>query len=217
MIRVGEIKLKIGESENKLKQKIIKKLHINAEDIVEQNIYKRALDARKKENIHYVYTIDVKLRNEKKVLERIRAKNVTIAPDMTYYFPQGKSLLNTRPVVVGFGPAGMFAGLLLAEMGLNPIVLERGEDIDNRTKTVELFWKGKELNTESNVQFGEGGAGAFSDGKLTTRSKDIRSRKVLEEFVKAGAPPQILYDNKPHIGTDKLKMVVKNIRKKIIL
>ena len=216
MIRVGEIKLKIGESENKLKQKIIKKLHINAEDIVEQNIYKRALDARKKENIHYVYTIDVKLRNEKKVLERIRAKNVTIAPDMTYYFPQGKSLLNTRPVVVGFGPAGMFAGLLLAEMGLNPIVLERGEDIDNRTKTVELFWKGKELNTESNVQFGEGGAGAFSDGKLTTRSKDIRSRKVLEEFVKAGAPPQILYDNKPHIGTDKLKMVVKNIRKKII-
>ena len=216
MIRVGEIKLKVGESESKLKQKVIKKLHINAGEILEQNIYKKALDARKKENIHYVYTVDVKLKNEKKVLERIRTKNVTIAPDMTYYFPQGKSLLNTRPVVVGFGPAGMFAGLLLAEMGLKPIILERGEDIDSRTKTVELFWRGKELNTESNVQFGEGGAGAFSDGKLTTRSKDIRSRKVLEEFVKAGAPHQILYDNKPHIGTDRLKIVVKNIRKKIV-
>ncbi|NDO46179.1 FAD-dependent protein [Clostridium sp. MD294] len=216
MIRVGEIKLKIEENESELKQKIVKKLHINAEEILEQSIYKKALDARKKENIHYVYTVDVKLKNEKKVLERIRTKDVTITPDMTYYFPQGKSLLNTRPVVVGFGPAGMFAGLLLAEMGLKPIILERGEDIDNRTKTVELFWKKKELNTESNVQFGEGGAGAFSDGKLTTRSKDIRSRKVLEEFVEAGAPPQILYDNKPHIGTDKLKTIVKNIRKKII-
>ena len=216
MIRVGEIKLKLEEDESVLKHKIIKRLRISANDILEQRIYKKGLDARKKENIHYVYTVDVKLKNEKKVLEHTKAKNVTIAPDMTYYFPQGKSLLKTRPVIVGFGPAGMFAGLLLAEMGMCPIVLERGEDVDSRTKTVELFWMGKGLNTESNVQFGEGGAGTFSDGKLTARSKDIRSRKVLEEFVEAGAPEQILYDNKPHIGTDKLKMVVKNIRKKII-
>lgn len=216
MIRVGEIKLKLEESETTLKHKIIKRLRISESDILEQKIYKKGLDARKKDNIHYVYTVDVKLKNEKKVLERTRAKNVTIAPDMTYYFPQGKCILKTKPVVVGFGPAGMFAGLLLAEMGLCPIILERGEDVDSRSKTVELFWQGKGLNPESNVQFGEGGAGTFSDGKLTARSKDIRSRKVLEEFVEAGAPEQILYDNKPHIGTDKLKTVVKNIRKKII-
>lgn len=136
---------------------------------------------------------------------------------MTYYFPQGKSLLKTKPIIIGFGPAGMFAGLLLAEMGLCPIILERGEDVDRRSKTVQEFWAGKALNVESNVQFGEGGAGTFSDGKLTTRSKDIRSRKVLEELVEAGAPPEILYENKPHIGTDKLKEVVKNIRKKSFL
>lgn len=216
MIRIGEIKLKLTQDESILKQKIAKKLHIHEHDILEYSIYKRALDARKKEDIHYVYTVDVKLKNEKKVLEHTRAKNVTIAPDMTYYFPCGKSLLKTRPVIIGFGPAGMFSGLLLAEMGLCPIILERGEDIDKRTQTVQKFWQGGELNTESNVQFGEGGAGTFSDGKLTTRSKDIRSRKVLQEFVEAGAPKEILYDNKPHIGTDKLKTVVKNIRKKIL-
>ncbi len=216
MIRVGEIKLAIGESEALLKEKIRKKLHIHSEDIIEQKIYKKALDARKKEEIQYVYTVDVTVKNEKRILEHTKTKNVTITPDMTYYFPQGKSLLKTRPVVIGFGPAGMFAGLLLAEMGLCPVILERGEDVEKRTKTVEDFWQGKGLNTESNVQFGEGGAGTFSDGKLTTRSKDIRCRKVLEEFVEAGAPNEILYENKPHIGTDKLKEVVKNIRKKII-
>ncbi len=192
MIRIGEIKLKLTQDESILKQKIAKKLHIHEHDILEYSIYKRALDARKKEDIHYVYTVDVKLKNEKKVLEHTRAKNVTIAPDMTYYFPCGKSLLKTRPVIIGFGPAGMFSGLLLAEMGLCPIILERGEDIDKRTQTVQKFWQGGELNTESNVQFGEGGAGTFSDGKLTTRSKDIRSRKVLQEFVEAGAPKEIL-------------------------
>lgn len=216
MIRIGEIKLKLEEKEEGLEQKIKKKLHIRSENILSWSIYKKGLDARKKENIHYVYTVDVKLKNEKKVLERIRTKNVTITPDMTYYFPQGKPLLKTKPIIVGFGPAGMFAALLLAEMGLCPIILERGEDVDRRSKTVQEFWEGKALNTESNVQFGEGGAGTFSDGKLTARSKDIRSRKVLEELVEAGAPPEILYENKPHIGTDKLKEVVKNIRKKII-
>lgn len=216
MIRVGEIKLKLEENEKVLEQKIKKRLHINSEEILAWKIYKKGLDARKKEKIQYVYTVDVKLKNEKKVLEHTRAKNVTIAPDMTYYFPQGKPVLKTRPIIIGFGPAGMFAGLLLAEMGLCPIILERGQDVDRRSKTVQEFWAGKELNTESNVQFGEGGAGTFSDGKLTTRSKDIRSRKVLEELVEAGAPQEILYDNKPHIGTDKLKQVVKNIRKKII-
>ncbi|MEY8320726.1 FAD-dependent protein [Lachnospiraceae bacterium 46-61] len=216
MIRVGEIKLKLEQHESTLKQKIAKRLRIHENDILEYSIYKRALDARKRNDIHYAYTVDVKLKNEKKVLEHTRAKNVTIAPDMTYYFPQCKSLLKTRPVIIGFGPAGMFSGLLLAEMGLCPIILERGEDIDKRSQTVQKFWQGGELNTESNVQFGEGGAGTFSDGKLTARSKDIRSRKVLQEFVEAGAPKEILYDNKPHIGTDKLKTVVKNIRKKII-
>ena len=216
MIRVGEIKLAIGESETLLKEKIRKKLHIHSADIIEQRIYKKALDARRKEEIQYVYTVDIKVKNEKKILEHTKGKNITITPDMTYYFPQGKSSLKTRPVVVGFGPAGMFAGLLLAEMGLCPIILERGEEVDKRTKTVEDFWQGKGLNSESNVQFGEGGAGTFSDGKLTARSKDIRCRKVLEEFAEAGAPAEILYDNKPHIGTDKLKEVVKNIRKKII-
>lgn len=216
MIRISEIKLKLDEQETKLEEKIKKRLRLDKESVLEYRIYKKSLDARKKDQIHFTYIVDVTVKNEKKMLGRFAAKDITETPDMAYRLPKGKVTLPHRPIVVGFGPSGMFAGLLLAQMGLKPVVLERGQDIDNRTESVEKFWNGEGLNPESNVQFGEGGAGTFSDGKLTTRIKDLRCRKVLEELVLAGAPQEILYDNKPHIGTDKLKDVVKEIRNKII-
>jgi len=162
-----------------------------------------------------VFTADVAFKNEAALLKK--HKNLTKSPDLSYRLPKsGVEPLNERPIIVGFGPAGMFAGLILAEAGYKPIILERGEDVDNRTASVDAFWETGKLKPESNVQFGEGGAGTFSDGKLTTRIKDPRCRKVMNELVKAGAPEEILYKNKPHVGTDKLKPTVKNIRKQII-
>lgn len=216
MIRISEVKLNLEEKKDILKKKIAKKLNVEEKEILSYEIYRQSLDARKKGNLFFVYTVDVSVKNEKKVFSRIKDNKITKTPDLCYHFPKGKAIFQQRPVVIGFGPAGMFCALILAQMGACPIVLERGEEVDERTKTVERFWKERILNTESNVQFGEGGAGTFSDGKLTTRIKDSRCRKVLEEFVEAGAPKEILYVQKPHIGTDKLKTVVKNIRKKII-
>lgn len=215
MIRVSELKLPIDGDQKALEKKLAKALRIPVEEIQGYRIFKRSLDARKKDNIHYVYVVDVEVKNEKKILEKNREKNISKTPDLRYRMMHGKTMPKKRPVVVGFGPAGMFAGLLLAEMGLRPIVLERGGDVDSRKKAVELFWNTGKLDTENNVQFGEGGAGTFSDGKLTTRIKDPRCRKVLEEMVDAGAPEEILYDAKPHIGTDLLRGVVKHIREKI--
>lgn len=215
MIRVSELKLPIGANQKTLEKKLAKALRVPVEEIQAYRIFKRSLDARKKENIHYAYVVDVEVKNEKKLLEKNKDKNISKTPDLSYQMLKGEQQPEKRPVVVGFGPAGMFAGLLLAEMGLRPIVLERGGDVDSRKAAVDIFWNTGKLDVENNVQFGEGGAGTFSDGKLTTRIKDPRCRKVLEELVDAGAPEEILYDAKPHIGTDLLRGVVKNIREKI--
>ncbi|WDV45649.1 NAD(P)/FAD-dependent oxidoreductase [Clostridiaceae bacterium M8S5] len=214
MIRVSQIRLEIDEKIELLKNKIAKKLRIKDADILKIKIFKESIDARKGK-IQFVYTVDIKVKNESKVLKK--NKNVTVSPNLKYDYPKmGKETLNNRPVIIGMGPAGMFAGLILAQMGYKPLVFERGESVEDRTKTVNEFWKSGKLGISSNVQFGEGGAGTFSDGKLTTRVKDKRCRKVLEELVLAGAPKDILYSHKPHVGTDILKEVVKNIRKEII-
>jgi len=215
MIRINEVKLSIDEDISLLKSKVAKQLRINPQDIVDYSIYKESIDARKKNEIYFVYVIDVNVKNEVQVLSK--NKNIRISPDYSYKsVEEGKNRLDNPPIIIGSGPAGMFAALLLAQRGYRPILLERGSDVDTRTEDVEKFWKERKLNLDSNVQFGEGGAGTFSDGKLTTRIKDIRCRKILEEFVLAGAPEEILYSYKPHIGTDILKNVVKNIRQDII-
>ena len=214
MIRINEIKLSIHEDLNSIREKIIKKLRIQPQELVDYRIYRESIDARKGDAIFFVYTVDVALKNEAHVLKK--HKNLTSAPAVEYReIPRGEKKLENRPIVIGTGPAGMFAGLILAQRGYKPILLERGRDVDRRSKDVEDFWTKGKFQPESNVQFGEGGAGTFSDGKLTTRIKDIRVRKVLEEFVAAGAPEEILYSYKPHIGTDILKDVVKNIRLEI--
>lgn len=215
MIRVNEVKLSIDEDIKTLGNKIAKKLRISPQEIIDFKIYKESIDARKRNEINFAYIVDVNVQNEDRVLSK--NKNVQKSPDLSYKdATSGDNELLNRPVIIGTGPAGMFAGLILAQRGYKPILLERGQDVDTRTKDVYEFWNNRKLNLESNVQFGEGGAGTFSDGKLTTRIKDIRCRKVLEEFVNAGAPEEILYSYKPHIGTDILKSVVKNIRQSII-
>ena len=183
-------------------------------------IVKKSIDARKKQEISYVYTVDVKVKqNETKVIAHTKGQSATIAVDHPYRFPEkGSEPLAKRPVVIGLGPAGLFAAYALARHGYSPLVFERGQCVEERTKDVLRFWESGVLDTGSNVQFGEGGAGAFSDGKLNTLVKDPlgRNRRVLELFVEAGAPSEILYDGKPHIGTDVLVSVVANLRKEII-
>lgn len=215
-IRINNIALSIDEDKSLLINKISKKLRIPKEEIKNYKIIKESLDARKKNDIKYVYCVEVEYVNEERLIKKLKDKDVKLeVPKYNAEIEFGEKVLKTRPIVVGFGPAGIFAALLLAEKGYKPIVIERGEDVDRRTETVDNFWKTGKLNTESNVQFGEGGAGAFSDGKLTTRIKDNRCDYVLRELVKAGAPEEITYIAKPHVGTDLLKGVVKNIREKI--
>lgn len=216
MLRITNIKLSLEEDESLLKSKIARKLRISESDILSYNIFKKSIDARKKSDIHFVYSVDVELKNEDRILKLFSDKGVSKVKDIKYEYKRISTHGIKRPVIVGMGPAGIFAGLALARMGFNPIILERGKSVDERIADVELFWKEGRLNTESNVQFGEGGAGTFSDGKLTTSINNPRARVVLEEFVEAGAPKEILYTNKPHIGTDKLRDVVKNMRNTII-
>ena len=200
-----------------LKKKILSKLKISEKELHGFKIFKKSIDARKKDEIFYVYTVDVDINNEEKILRKYSSKGIIPTPDLTYKGVQkGTENMVERPVIIGMGPAGLFAGLFLARNGYKPIVLERGDDVETRTAKINEFWNGGMLDTESNVQFGEGGAGTFSDGKLTTLINDRRCHTVLEEFVRAGAPEEILYKNKPHIGTDLLKSVVKNIRNEII-
>lgn len=215
-IRINNMNLHLDDDLDVLEKKICKKLNISKEDINKINIIKRSVDARKKNDIRVNFSVDVICDKEKKILSRIHDKDVKIEEEnkIEEIYP-GTKELKFRPVVVGFGPAGIFAALTLARKGYKPIVYERGEDVYNRTVTVEKFWKTGELNLESNVQFGEGGAGTFSDGKLTTRIKDYRCAFVLDEFIKAGAPEEIRYESKAHVGTDLLKDVVKNIREEI--
>jgi len=214
MIRVQDIKLTLDEEKSRLILKIATKLKIKASDITRYTIYKEAVDARKKEDIKLVYTVDVETPKEAEILSKF--PNLK-APDRIYHYPEkGDKLLKHRPIVVGSGPCGLFAALILAQSGYKPIVIERGKQVEKRVEDVNKFWETGIFDSTSNVQFGEGGAGTFSDGKLTTQIKNKRCYKVLEEFVDAGAPSHILYKNKPHIGTDILREVVKNIRETII-
>lgn len=215
-IRINNITLGLDDGEELLAKKVSKKLKINENDINELIIIKKSIDARKKNDIKFNYCIDVICDKEKKILSRVHDKDVKFEEiKEVEALTRGNEELKSRPVVVGFGPSGIFAALTLAREGYKPIVYERGEDVDKRTETVDKFWKTGELNLESNVQFGEGGAGTFSDGKLTTRIKDFRCSFVLDELIKGGAPSEIKYESKAHVGTDLLKDVVKNIREEI--
>lgn len=216
MIRINEIKLTLDEDEKLLADKAAKILKINKKYINKLSIYKKSVDARKKDDVHLTYSVDIEISlDEKQIVSKCKSNKVSIAEVYHYEIPENKRVSKFRPVIVGFGPAGMLAGLILAEAGLRPLIFERGKNIDDRQKDVNEFWTKRKLDEESNVQFGEGGAGTFSDGKLTTGIKSPFIRKVLEELYEAGAPEEILYSSKPHIGTDRLAVVVKNIRKKI--
>ncbi|MBX4269107.1 NAD(P)/FAD-dependent oxidoreductase [Clostridium estertheticum] len=216
-IRVNNITLDIDESIDDLRIKAAKLMRVSDSEIKKIKIAKESIDARKKNNIKFNYAVNITMDNEINVVTRANNKDVKLEEDKyEAEFEFGTKKMNHRPIIVGMGPAGMFAGILMAQKGYKPLIIERGEKVENRTKTINKFWTRAVLNTESNVQFGEGGAGTFSDGKLTTRIKDTRCDYILEEFVKAGAPEEIVYIGKPHIGTDVLKDVVKNIRETII-
>ena len=219
MIRLTNIKLALDHQAHELEQAILTKLSINAEQLINYTVFKRGYDARKKNSIFLIYTLDVETNVNEELLATFNDDaQVKATPDMAYKFvSQAPSNLKNRPVVIGMGPCGLFVGLVLAQMGFKPIILERGQEVRQRTKDTFGFWRKKILNTESNVQFGEGGAGTFSDGKLYSQVKDPKhySRKVLHEFVDAGAPEEILYVSKPHIGTFKLVTMVEQMRAKI--
>jgi uncharacterized FAD-dependent dehydrogenase len=216
MLRLNEVKLPLAHPDADLRAAVIKRLGIPEQDLLGFSIYRRAYDARKRNAILFVYTIDAEVRHEAAVLKKFRGDHRVIPkPDTNYRFvAKAPATLATRPVVIGTGPCGFFAGLVLAQMGFKPIILERGKAVRERTQDTWGLWRKSILNPESNVQFGEGGAGTFSDGKLYSQIKDpfFLGRKVLEEFVKAGAPPEILYVSKPHIGTFKLVGMVEVMR-----
>ena len=221
MIRLTELRLPLDHPPEALAAAIAQRLGIAADELRSFSVYKRSHDARKKTALTFIYTVDVDLDAEREAaLLKAFADDAKIGPtpDTTYHFvARAPANVTTRPVIVGFGPAGIFAALVLAQMGFKPIVLERGKAVRERTKDTWGLWRDKVLDPESNVQFGEGGAGTFSDGKLYSQVKDPRhlGRKVLTEFVKAGAPPEILYVAKPHIGTFRLVSMVEHMRREI--
>jgi len=228
MIRIEEIKLPINASRMQMKDEICRILHIAAGEYEYYTLVKKAVDARKKNNILFIYTVDVNMVDselEKKIItcineakyDKIRKRHrVRIVKPYMYEIPRvqlGESF--ERPIIIGSGPAGLFAGLLLAKAGLQPLIIEKGKKVDERVKDVEHFTKTGELNTKSNIHFGEGGAGTFSDGKLYTLINDHRTKYIFDELIAAGAPTEIAYNARPHIGTDNLRKVVKNLREKI--
>ena len=217
MLRLTEIRLPLDHPADALSNAILKRLGIVASDLISFTIFRRGYDARKRNAIVLVYTVDVEVKNEAALLEK-NIPHVAPAPDMSYRIvAQAPPGLTERPVVIGTGPCGIFAGLLLAQMGFRPIILERGKEVRERTKDTWGLWRKGKLDPESNVQFGEGGAGTFSDGKLHSQIKDPKfyGRKVLAEFVKAGAPEEIMYVSKPHIGTFRLVGMVEEMRRTI--
>ena len=227
MLRIHEIKRGIGQPTDVLPQKIEKRIGLPGGSIVNWRLVKESVDARDKTQVMLVNSVDFEVRglSEEQVLQRAQKKKLKIgkAPDERYVllterpeFEAPERVLSHRPVVVGFGPCGMFCALTLAQMGYEPVVLERGRCVEQRALDVERFWKEGIFDSESNVQFGEGGAGTFSDGKLTTQIKDHRIRKVIEEMILAGGGEDLRYKQKPHVGTDVLRTVVTNIRKEII-
>lgn len=219
MIRVRQIKVALDSYDEQIVNQCAKKLKVDKKIIEKYEIVKKSIDARDKQNIVFSYELDVKIKNEEEYLKKNKSKDILKAPSNNYEFKiTGTKKIKNRPVIVGSGPAGLFCAYMLAKYGYKPLIIERGENIENRVKSVEKFWQEGILNKESNVQFGEGGAGTFSDGKLNTLVKDKmgRNKKVLEMFVESGAPNEILYLNKPHIGTDLLRNVITNLRNKII-
>ena len=219
MIRIGQLKLNPDHSKQDLVQKIAKTLRISEKEVLDFRIKKQSLDARKKPELKYVYTVDVKVQNEKQILRKQKNNQITQVSESNYHFPKGGvTPCKYRPIVIGCGPAGLFCAYLLSQHGYQPILFERGASVEERVHDIDLFWKTGKLNTQSNVQFGEGGAGTFSDGKLNTLVKDAqgRGKKVLQIFVENGAPEDILYASKPHIGTDILIDVVRNMRNRIL-
>lgn len=216
MIRISDLKVKLTYDLKMLEDIVVKRLQIEHSRIERISIGKRSVNSRKKEDIHFNMTVVVSVSgDENEVLSRNKDKSISKEIGLFYSVPKEKKL-QKRPVVVGCGPAGMFAALILAQAGAKPILLERGQDVDNRKRKVLKFWRTGILDTKTNVQFGEGGAGAFSDGKLKIGQKNSHKIKVLSEFVEAGAPPEIMYLSKPHIGTDRLNKIVKMIREKLI-
>ena len=220
MIRIRQIKVPIEEyKERNLKEYISKKIKIDKHLIDTVEIKKLSIDARKKPNIFYTLEVDITSPKEKEILKNNKNNDILPSPHEEYIYPKkGTKILNNPPIIVGSGPAGLFCTYILAEQGYKPILIERGEQIDKRVETVENFWKTGNLNKESNVQFGEGGAGTFSDGKLNTltHDKENRHKKVFEILIENGGNKEILYLQNPHIGTDNLRKIVKNISKKII-
>ena len=216
MLRLTEIKLPLDHAPDAIRAAALKRLKIDDGELLSCAIFRRGYDARKRADIHLVYSLDVELRNEAAVLKKMRGDpKVSIAPDTSYQFvAKAPAELVLRPVVIGLGPCGLFAALTLAQMGFKPIVFERGKAVRERTQDTWGLWRKSVLDPESNVQFGEGGAGTFSDGKLWSQIKDpfFLGRKVLREFVIAGAPPEIMYVSKPHIGTFKLVSMVEKMR-----
>ena len=222
MLRLTQLKLPLDYNDASLKAAIIDRLGIAPDELRGVTIFRRGYDARKRSNIFFIFTIDVELRDETAVLKRLQASgkgaDLGLTPDTSYKFvTHAPANLDSRPIIIGTGPCGLLAGLVLAQMGFKPIILERGKAVRERTKDTWGLWRKGELNPESNVQFGEGGAGTFSDGKLYSQIKDPQhhGRKVLEEFVKSGAPEEILYVSKPHIGTFRLVKMVENMRAEI--
>ncbi len=220
MLRLHELRVPLDHTEAVLKEAILAELSITAAQLQGYHVRRRGYDARRAGVIEFVYTVDVEVQDEATLRERFKNHlRIGPTPDETHRFPlHAPAGLKLRPVVIGTGPCGLFAGLALARMGFKPILLERGKIVRKRTKDVWAFWRKRMFDPGSNVQFGEGGAGTFSDGKLHTRIKDRghHGRRVLEEFVAAGAPAEILYISKPHIGTYKLVKVVENLRATII-
>lgn len=218
-VRKEDRKVDLKEERNLLQRELLKVLRIQEDQLLDFHIVKKSIDARKKEEIKYIYVLAAKVKKEKEILRKAKNGNISSYEKKHYTFtPMGTKKLDHPPVVIGMGPAGLFCALELARAGMKPIIFERGKAVEDRVKDVEHFWKTGELNLESNVQFGEGGAGTFSDGKLNTAVKDPtgRNQKVLNTFVEFGAPEEVKYLGKPHIGTNRLQEVVRNMREEII-